>query len=119
MAEVTFLSLKMSDRVTVNVEAGQGRTLLSLMREFRIPGYCRCEEGKCGSCAVKVVPRRGKSGQAGAKSVTLNSREKSALLKRGKLSRQQYDKAAIADMPPLWRLACQYVVGDEPILVAF
>jgi len=116
MAEVTFLSLKMSDRVTVNVETGRGRTLLSLMREFRIPGYCRCEEGKCGSCAVKVVPRRS---QAEAKSVTLNNQEKRALLKRGKLSRQQYEENTIADMPPLWRLACQYVIGDEPILVAF
>jgi ferredoxin len=104
------------DRVTVNVDDRQGRTLLSLMREFRIPGYCRCEEGKCGTCAVKVVPRRA---QPEARSITLNSREKRALLKRGKLTQQQYEKDAIADMPPLWRLACQYVVGDEPILVAF
>jgi ferredoxin len=116
VAEVTFLSLKMSDRITVNAETGQGRTLLSLMREFRIPGYCRCEEGKCGSCAVKVLPR---PGQAGAKRITLSSREKRALLRSGKLSRQQYEQEATADMPPLWRLACQFVVGDEPILVAF
>lgn len=116
MAEVTFLSLKMHDRLTVDVEPGQGRTLLSLMREHSVPGYCRCEEGKCGSCAVKIVPR---PGQTGAKDVSLNSREKRALLKRGKLSREQYEQDAIADMPPLWRLACQFVVGDEPILVAF
>ncbi len=116
MAEVTFLTLKLPDRYTVNVDPAQRRTLLSLMREFRIPGYCRCEEGRCGSCAVKVLPR---PGRPGARRVTLSGREKRALLKRGKISRQQYETDVLADVPPLWRLACQYVVGDEPILVAF
>ena len=116
MIEVTFLSMKMRDRVTVNVKRDEQRTLLSLMREFRIPGYCRCEEGKCGSCAVKILPR---PGQPGAKAVSLSEKEKRALIKRGKYSSAQLKQPSVPDMPPLWRLACQYVVGDEPILVAF
>jgi ferredoxin len=116
MVQVTFLSPKMRDKLTVDVEAGDGRTLLSVMREFEVPGLCRCEEGQCGTCAVKVVPRRDKGA---AKSVTLSAREKRALLKRGKISNWQYGEAVLADMPPLWRLACQYMVRDEAILVAF
>lgn len=31
----------------------------------------------------------------------------------------KYDSDVLKDMPPLWRLACQYQVKDEDILVAF
>lgn len=115
MGTVTFLSPALLKEVTVRVPARGRRTLLSLVRKYRIPLRCDCSRGGCGSCAVKVATLN----RQGFKVVRLNEDEKAALFRAGKLTPQQYQSEVLAESPPLWRLACQYVVKDEDILVAF
>jgi len=116
MSIVTFLTQPLRDKLTVRLEPREQRTLLSLIREYNLPKQCSCGEGKCGTCAVKVAPL---NRQGGSRAVRLSNEERSALFKSGKLSQQQYESEALPDIPPLWRLACQYVVADEEIMVAF
>jgi hypothetical protein len=37
----------------------------------------------------------------------------------GKLTQAEIDKMLVDDMPSDWRLACQMVIRDEDILVAY
>jgi ferredoxin len=116
MRTVTFLTPPLRDALTVRLEPDERPTLLSLIRQHNLPKQCICGEGKCGTCAVKVAPLHRRSG---ARSVRLGEAERTALFMSGKLSQQQYESEALPDIPPLWRLACQYVVTDEEIMVAF
>jgi ferredoxin len=117
MATVRILgSSTLQERVEASVGAEERRTLLSVMRERNLPHHLTCSEGRCGSCAVKVAPFKR---TAGAGSVRLSELERKLLYRTGKLSRQQVEAEVLADIPPLWRLACQYVVQDEDIMVVF
>ena len=50
----------------------------------------------------------------------LNPREVAVLKELGKISQDQIDQMYVDDLPPTeWRLACQYVVRDEDILVEY
>jgi hypothetical protein len=115
MATVTFLKPNLRTPLTVNVRSQEHRTLLSLLTQLQLFDDCTCGQGRCGECAVKVAPvaHGGKP-----RPVRLNDREKSVLFKSGKLTRAQYESDAVASSPSLWRLACQYVVRYEEILVA-
>lgn len=116
MGAVTFLSPGLRDKVRIAVPRGVQATLLHLAKELKIPLRCYCELGGCGSCAVKVVPMHDPQEPG---TVCLGEKEKMILFQAGKLSRQQYESEVLEDMPPLWRLACQYRIKDEDILVAF
>lgn len=113
MVTVTFLTPPMRDRIVVEVPDNTRITLLNLMRRFNLPRQC-CGEGKCGNCAVKVMPLR-----KSARLVSLSEKEKRELFQAGKLSLEECESLQVRDIPPRWRLACQYVVSDEPVLVAF
>jgi len=114
MGSITFLNPALYEPVTVPVpERGQD-TLLSLSEKYRLPLRCDCKSGVCGTCAVKVAPLH----RDGPHAIRLSGMEKEVLHRLGKLSDQQYRSEQLPDMPPLWRLACQYVVEDEDIWVA-
>lgn len=115
MATVTFLKADLREPLTVQVLSQEQRTLLSLLTQLRLFDPCACERKRCGECAVKVAPLT-----HGHKSrpVNLGDYEKSVLFEAGKLSREQYEAKLVAASPSLWRLACQYVVRYEEILVA-
>lgn len=115
MGTVTFLKLSLSDPLTVNVRSQEQRTLLSLLTQLKLIDSSTCGQGRCGDCAVKVAPRPHGHLQ---RPVRLSEREKTVLFKSGKLSREQYEAEAVPATPSLWRLACQYVVRYEEILVA-
>lgn len=114
MVTVTFLTPPMREKIVVEVPEDARFTLLNLMERFNLPKQCVCGEGKCGACAVKVVPMRNS-----AKMICLNEIERQKLLLAGKLTREESESQLLKDIPPRWRLACQYVVADEPVLVAF
>jgi ferredoxin len=115
MGTVTFLKMSLRDPLTVNVRSQEKRTLLSLLTQLNLFDACTCGQGRCGQCAVKVVLN---SHGHTPRPVRLSHQEKSVLFKAGKLTREQYEADAVLASPALWRLACQYVVRYEEILVA-
>ena len=115
MGMVTFINPKMHKPLSVDVRPFERRTLLSLLTQLKLFDESTCKQGRCGQCAVKVasVPDRQAS-----PTVRLNENERTILYRCGKLTRDQYNAEEIPVSPPLWRLACQYVVSKEEIFVA-
>ena len=114
MGNITFLGIKLPDRVQVDVVHDLGSNLLELATKNHIPLNCDCLQSNCGPCAVKVVPLRNETSM-----IQLSDRERYLLLTAGKISTVQYHADSLPDHPPLWRLACEYKVADEKIMVAF
>ncbi|WP_442776700.1 2Fe-2S iron-sulfur cluster-binding protein [Sphaerotilus montanus] len=115
MANVTFSSPRMKKDVTVYAVAGDTQTLLSVARKNEIPLDFECENGECGSCLLQVSLLSDKSPYG----VALTEKEKTVLRYAGKITAQQIEDAETRDMPPPWRLACQFIVRNEDILVTF
>jgi ferredoxin len=115
MANIIFTSPKLKKDITVYATAGDCSTLLSVAREHTIPLDFECENGECGSCAVQVgvLERKQPLG------TNLTEKEKTVLKLSGKITKDQIVTAETSDIPPPWRLACQFIVRDEDILVKF
>ena len=114
MGTVTFLAPPFETKRVVTLEAQSTATLLSVTREFPWPLHKTCGQGLCGACAVKVVPLGLKASE---QTVSLSLEEKAILYQAGKLTDAEYRAPTLAAHPALWRLACQYIVGDGDILV--
>jgi rubrerythrin/ferredoxin len=115
MANITFSSPVMAKDVTVYAIAGHRGTILGVAKANKIPIPFDCQDGECGSCLVEVknlTPER-KHG------IALTEKEKELLRQIGKITRAEIVDAEVNDMPPRYRLACQYFVRDEDILVTF
>jgi len=115
MANVTFSSPIMKKDVTVYAIAGDRRSILYLAKKNKIPIPLDCEDGECGSCLVEVT----RIGNKPFMAMDLTEKEKTTLYASGKISKQQIAETEVKDMPPPYRLACQYIVRDEDILVRF
>ena len=115
MANVTFSSPRMKKDVTVYATAGDAHTLLAVAKNHRIPIDFECQNGECGSCAVQVTVLSGKT-PLGA---MLTEKEKTALTLAGRITKEQIAEAELRDIPPPWRLACQFIVRHEDVLVKF
>lgn len=113
MANVTFTSPKMKKDQTFYATAGDCRTLLSVAKEHKIPVDFECEDGECGSCSIQVTVLANKQPMG----MHLTEKEKTVLRLAGKISNEQIAASEVNDLPPPWRLACQYIVRDEDILV--
>ncbi len=115
MADITFSSPLLPSNKTVQGIAGDTHTLLAVARENGIAIPFSCEVGDCCSCLIKVTVLEDKTPMSG----TLSEKEKFTLAAHGKLSKEAQEMAEVADIPPHYRLACQYVVRHENILVEF
>lgn len=115
MANVIFSSPAMRRDVTVYAVVGDRRSLLALAKQHKIPLHFECENGECGSCAIQVSVLSEKLPLASH----LTEKEKTVLRLAGKITKDQIAEAELNDEPPPWRLACQYIVRDEEILVRF
>jgi ferredoxin len=113
MGTVTFLDPPFLDK-SVARPAPYGRTLLNLASSLDLGLQADCRMGSCGDCAVKVAVL----GEFSACRIQLGETERSILYKAGKISREQFESSSIAGSKPVWRLACQYVIRNEAILVA-
>jgi len=115
MANITFSSPVMAKDITVYAIAGHRGTILAVAKANKIPIPFDCQDGECGSCLVEVknlTPER-KHG------IALTEKEKELLKQLRKITREEIVDAEVNDMPPRYRLACQYFVRDEDILVTF
>lgn len=115
MANVTFSSPILDKDITVYAVAGDTKTLLALAKKNDIPIPCQCQDGECGSCLIKVTVL----GDNPPLASHLTDKEKLTLSVNGKLNKSLLDKIETKDSPPNYRLACQYIVRDEDILVEF
>lgn len=115
MANVTFSSPAMKKDLTVYATAGDCQTLLAVARKNNVPIHFECENGECGSCAVEVSVLS----NAEPMGMHLTEKEKTVLRLAGKITHEQIKEAEVKDLPPPWRLACQFIVRNEDILVRF
>ena len=115
MANVTFTSPRLKKDVTVYAVAGDTKTLLAVAKQHDIPLHFECENGECGSCQVQVKVLSGNTPYG----VALTEKEKTVLRFAGKITAEQIADAETRDIPPPWRLACQFIVRNEDIVVTF
>lgn len=114
MANVTFSGPLLPKDITVYAIAGDNGTILALAKKHEIAIPFQCQDGECGSCLIKVTPLG-----AAQKAQALSEKEKLTLSVNGKLSKELLAKNEVEDIPPPYRLACQYIVLDQDILVEF
>ena len=115
MANVTFSGPTLDKNITVYAIAGDNGTLLAVAKANNINIPFQCQDGECGSCLIKVTHL----GANAPKAIHLTDKEKLTLSVNGKLTKDLLAKTEVEDMPPPYRLACQYIVRDEDILVEF
>ncbi|MBI5119463.1 MAG: (2Fe-2S)-binding protein [Rhodospirillales bacterium] len=115
MPNVTFSAPTLDKDVTVYAVAGDAHTLLALAKKNGVIIPCQCEDGNCGSCLVKITVLGDKPPLA----QELTEKEKLTLSVNGKLSKKLLDEAETYRHMPPHRLACQYIVLGEDILVEF
>lgn len=115
MATVYFTSPIMSKNLKVQAVAGKRTTLLGVAKENKVKIPHECEDGRCASCLIKVTHLDGER----VKGMALTDKERNVLKSIGKLPPAEEDRAAVRDLPPTYRLACQTIVTDEDLLVEF
>ena len=114
MPNVTFSSYMLKKDVTVYAIAGDRRTVLSVAEANNVVIPHDCKEGNCGSCLIEVVTLTGKTMGS-----MLTEKEKEQLKGLGKITPEEIVRADVDDIAPKYRLACQYIVRDQDILVKF
>lgn len=114
MAQITFTSPLLHKDVTVYAVAGDRGTILAIAEKNKIPLPFECRDGNCGSCLIEVEHLSGKN-----MGEMLTDKEKSLLKSLDKITKEEIERAAVNDINPRFRLACQYIVRDEDIRVKF
>lgn len=115
MANITFSNPEYKDKTIYAVAGSHTQSLLKLALENKIPINFSCQDGECGTCAVKVKSLESKERMGGS----LTDKERTVLVEQGKITKEELESAYVNDMPPSWRLACQMIVRDEDILVEY
>ncbi|WP_145104773.1 2Fe-2S iron-sulfur cluster-binding protein [Cereibacter sediminicola] len=115
MANITFTSPIMHEPKTVYAVAGDTKTILAVAEEHRIPIPFECKDGNCASCLIEVSY----ADPTVKKGITLTEKEKAKLRELGKITAQEIQDAEVLDMPPRYRLACQFIARDEDVTVSF
>ncbi len=111
MGTIRFVAPGFSRAVAYDPASSPRRTLLAIARDHGIPILFNCEAGGCAACIVHVEPA------PDAPPPVLSFEEHFLLDAMGRLhDRPEGDGAGAR---PGFRLACQYVVGDEDIRVDF
>ena len=111
MGTIRFVAPGFSETVRLDPTQRPRPTLLAVAREHGIPILFNCEAGGCAACIVHVEPSPGGTLPA------LTFEEEFLLRAMGKLE-GGLESDSIS-LRPRFRLACQYVVGDEDIVVDF
>ncbi|MGZ8143667.1 MAG: 2Fe-2S iron-sulfur cluster-binding protein [Methylosarcina sp.] len=116
MALVTFVNPEYRDKTVYAVAGSHTQTVLKLALENKIPINFSCEDGECGTCAVKVSSLDKKNQRMGG---SLTEKEKTVLKQLNKVTQEDLERMIVDDLPSEWRLACQMIVRDEDLLVEY
>lgn len=114
MANVTFSSPLLHKDITVYAVAGDRKTILAVAEANKVPIPFECKDGNCGSCLIEVTPLDNKP-----MGTAFTEKEKAQLKAMGKVTAEQIKTAETSDIAPPHRLACQFIVRDQDILVKF
>jgi ferredoxin len=115
MPNITFSSPLMHKDLTVYTPAGGIHSILQLAKQHKVPLPFECGDGNCASCVIKVTNLSDGHEHA----MHLTEKEKATLLAEGFLTKAQLREIEDTDLPPTYRLACQYVPAENDVLVAF
>lgn len=115
MANITFSSPLLHGSRTVYAVAGDTKTILVVAEENHIPIPFDCRDGNCASCLIEVTYADPSEKMA----INLTEKEKLKLKELGKLTAQELEDAEVRDMPPRYRLACQFIARDEDVTISF
>ncbi len=118
MALITFSNPDYKDRTVYAVAGSHTKSILKIAQENKIPINFDCQDGDCGSCLVRVT-QIGKDAGKAPMGVSLTMKEQVKLRELGKLTKEQLDDLVTVDRTGEWRLACQFIVRDEDILVEY
>lgn len=115
MANITFSSPIMHRDKTIYAVAGDTKTILSLADEHRIPIPFECRDGNCGSYLIEVdyIDSKPRMGMA------LTEKEKARLKELQVVTPAEIQDAEVNDLPPKYRLACQFIARHEDVRVTF
>ncbi len=114
MPIVTFRSPTVKDK-RVYAVAGDTSTVLSVARANGVKIAYECQEGECGSCLIQIEYVVGQPRMA----IALTDREKTKLRDLGKITREQIKDAEVNDIAPPFRLACQFIVREEEMIIHY
>lgn len=115
MAIIRFVAPGVDKTVTVDVAPAERRTLLAVAKDGGVPILFNCEAGDCGACVVHVDTLA-----VGDRPLApLTDKEKSLLQTMHRLTAHDIEAAEQRQVPPDVRLACQYELADEEIVVSF
>jgi ferredoxin len=112
MPRVTFSSPVLDHAVTV--KAATHQLIVEVAAGHDIPLPRACITGDCAVCTIEVLTLSGKI--LGSE---LTEKEKQRLAQDGRLTIEELRLAEQSEVAPRYRLACQYAVGFEDILVRF
>ena len=116
MPDITFSNDQYRNKTVYAVAGSHTETVLKIAKENKIPIEFDCQDGKCGTCLVKVVSLDKKGQRMGG---PLTEKEITVLRELGKISKDEVSEMIVNDLPTSWRLACQMVVRDEDLLVEY
>ncbi len=115
MPDITFRSPTMHKDVIVYAPAGDTHTVLAVAEKHGVKIPSDCRDGDCGSCLILVDFVAGKPKMA----ITLSEKEKAKLKELGKITPQEIKEAEVEDIAPHYRLACQFIVREEEVIINF
>ena len=115
MPNITFTSPIMKKDKTIYAVAGNTATILALAKEHAIPIPFECGDGDCASCLIEVTHLQNKPAMA----MMLTEKEKARLKELQMITPEEIEAAEVSDVPPRFRLACQFIPRDEDVMVHF
>lgn len=115
MATIRFVAAGIDKTVHVSVAAGERRTLLAVAKDCGVPILFNCESGDCSACVVHVETRS----LCARPIAPLTEKERFLLTAMGLLRTADIEAAERLGVSADVRLACQYTLGDEEIVVLF
>jgi ferredoxin len=115
VASIRFVSSGVDKTIRVDVAADERSTLLAVAKASGVPLLFNCESGDCSACVVHVETRA-----VGTRPVApMTEKERFLLPLIGLLTEPEIEKAERLGVSADVRLACQYALGEEDIVVFF